>query len=534
MDKIAVVVPVYNVQQYLNRCVDSLLKQTITNYTVYLIDDGSTDRSAEICEQYSNNNANVTTIHQTNEGLSGARNTGIKAALDAEEFTWITFVDSDDWVDENYLSYLIKANQKNDTRISVCSYTREAENSYTVKKNSVWVIDSDSLVAKYPIEGTVAWGKLYDIKLFDNMEYPVGKLHEDEFVTYKLLDACRDISFVELPLYFYFLNPAGIMKSGWNKRKLDSIEAFEEQKDYYKKTNNWRMYGYAVNKYNTGLALQLQNIASSNLESSEKINLEKRLQKKLRKSLLMNSAKTPMITQNMWIYETAYPSFMKMVYWPYKKAAHGAEKAFSRLTANNKANKFFRKLINASNRKRLNNTGFSLLASNCTGGFILHDLGLQFNSPFINLWITPADFIKYLNDMDYYNSCSLHFIESDKKYPVGQLDDITIYFQHYKSNKDAEDSWNRRKERINKDNIFVIMTDRDGCTYQNLVDFDKLPFEKVVFTHKYYPQIQSAVFVKGFQDSDMVGNLFEYKSLFSGKKYYDELNYIDWFNNRKS
>ena len=199
-----------------------------------------------------------------------------------------------------------------------------------------------------------------------------------------------------------------------------------------------------------------------------------------------------------------------------------------------KLNDILRKRINKRNRKNLINKDFSLIASNCNGGFLLHDLNLQFKTPFINLWMKPNDFIKYLQNITYYQSCSLVFKEkSVQDYPVGILDDIEIYFQHYKTKEEAKAKWEERSKRINLDNLFILFTDRDGCTYQNLLDFDKLPYQnKIVFTNQIYSEIKSSFYIKGFEDEESVGLCFEYLNKFTGKKIYDCFDYISWFNKK--
>ena len=196
---------------------------------------------------------------------------------------------------------------------------------------------------------------------------------------------------------------------------------------------------------------------------------------------------------------------------------------------------WIRKIYNVANIKRLKNKDFSVIASNCNGGFILHDLGLKFNSPFINLWMKPDDFIKFLLNMHYYFSCDMSFIEeSDIDYPIGVLDDVRIYFQHYATADEAKHKWMERMQRINYDNLFIMFTDRDGCTYQNLVDFDSLPYKnKVVFTHVPYPELKSAYYIKGFEKEKSVGMCFNYRHKFSLKKYYDDFDYVSWFNGDK-
>ena len=170
------------------------------------------------------------------------------------------------------------------------------------------------------------------------------------------------------------------------------------------------------------------------------------------------------------------------------------------------------------------------MASNCNGSLILHDLGVKFNSPFVNLWIKTKDYIKLLKDFDRYMTADLSEVFEDGiSYPIGKLDDVTIYFQHYDSFEQAKEKWDERKKRIDKTKLFVLFTDRDGCTYEDFVEFDSLPYNKVVFTNKPYPKIKSSFYIKGFENLDSVGECYEYmpdKII----KYYDQFDYVKWFN----
>ncbi len=196
---------------------------------------------------------------------------------------------------------------------------------------------------------------------------------------------------------------------------------------------------------------------------------------------------------------------------------------------------FARGFYNKSNSKKLKNRDFSVIASNCNGAFLLHDLGMRFNSPFVNLWVKPKDFIKFLSDMSHYLDSDMTFVEEEGiDYPIGVIDDIRIYFQHYHSPEEAKSKWDERSKRINFDNLFIMFTDRDNCSYEDLKAFDALPFEnKVVFTHIAYPEIKSAYYLKGWESEVSVGSCFEYKSSFSFKKYYDDFDYIGWFNGKR-
>lgn len=198
----------------------------------------------------------------------------------------------------------------------------------------------------------------------------------------------------------------------------------------------------------------------------------------------------------------------------------------------NKLNDIVRPWINKRNRKRLKNHDFSLIASNCNGGFILHDLGMRFNSPFVNLWMKPNDYIKMLSDLKGYMSEELTFVKEDGiDYPVGLLRDVKIYFQHYDSEVEARQKWDSRKERLNYNNLLVLFTDQEGCKKADLEQFDNLPFDKkVVFTNKPYPELKSAYYIKGFEHLESVGNCFDYTLGCIGKKYYDQIDYVELIN----
>lgn len=193
---------------------------------------------------------------------------------------------------------------------------------------------------------------------------------------------------------------------------------------------------------------------------------------------------------------------------------------------------FGRCACNRKNRGRLNNKTFTLISSNCNGGIICHDLGLPFNSPFVNLRIDPKDYIKMLKNLDYYLSRELKFIpDYDVDYPVAYLDDIKLHFMHYDSEKEASEKWYERLKRMDMDNLFVLFSDRDGCTYDDLLEFDRLLFNnKAVLCHKPYPNISSAYYIPGFENETQVGVLSEYRSEIFQIRYLDAFDYVKWFN----
>lgn len=231
MPSISVIVPVYKVEPYLNRCVDSILKQTCQDFELILVDDGSPDRCGEICDEYAGRGSRVHVIHKENGGLSDARNAGIDWAFANSDSRWLTFIDSDDWVHPELLSSLMDAAGRFDTGISVCGYqeTEGAEPTVLPEDLQPVLWTPKRFYMERFVNATVAWGKLYAKSCFQSIRYPYGKIHEDEFVTYRLLFEQKAIAVVPAPLYAYFRNTEGIIRSAWSPKRLQAWDAYEQQ-----------------------------------------------------------------------------------------------------------------------------------------------------------------------------------------------------------------------------------------------------------------------------------------------------------------
>lgn len=206
--------------------------------------------------------------------------------------------------------------------------------------------------------------------------------------------------------------------------------------------------------------------------------------------------------------------------------------------ARNKMHQWTLPLTSYYLRRKLKTTDFSIIASNCIGTRIYRELGIEYTSPFIGLFICAPDYIVMLKDLARYLSLPLEFVEKSKydgqgnfvvnyKYPIGQLGDkIEIHFLYNRNREEAKINWNRRLKRINWKNLFITFTDRDFCTKELLCEFDSLPFQrKVCFTAKHIPAIGSSVWVKDYCDQSYVGDLYtNYRVL---KKYFD---FVAWLN----
>lgn len=233
MECVSIIVPVYNVEEYLERCIKSILSQTYKNIEILLIDDGSTDSSREICDYYQTVDNRIKVFHKSNGGLSDARNFGIEKS----NGDYLTFLDSDDWIDKYYVEKLLLLCQKYDADISICNYLATYNEMDVINRNNaekiLLVTNHEAMkyfFTKYNTQFTIACAKLYSKSLFNNIRFPYGKLHEDEFTTYKLLYAAKKIVFTEEQLLFYWQRSDGIMGKKENlKNKIHLVEAFNER-----------------------------------------------------------------------------------------------------------------------------------------------------------------------------------------------------------------------------------------------------------------------------------------------------------------
>lgn len=252
--KVSVIVPVYKVENYLERCINSILNQTFHDYELILVDDGSPDESGRICEQFSANYSQIKVIHQSNQGLSAARNRG----LDIAKGDYITFVDSDDVIHFQYLEILVNEIERNHADISMCDFVRctnlkdvehEYQNRIEDYRSDIFYRDvaikkyfDDDIVHEVPKFVSACW-KLYRRNLFDNIRYPRGRLFEDEYVTYKLMYISEQIVLIDKALYYYMINHESITQTLSLEKRMDEYVAqverilffSEKSEDIYKK-----------------------------------------------------------------------------------------------------------------------------------------------------------------------------------------------------------------------------------------------------------------------------------------------------------
>lgn len=175
-----------------------------------------------------------------------------------------------------------------------------------------------------------------------------------------------------------------------------------------------------------------------------------------------------------------------------------------------------RRILSRIVKNKINLSEISLISQNCIGGIIYHDANQRFLSPTVNLYILPKDFIKFVNNLDYYLSLTPK-VEMGKDYPIGTLGDVKINFMHYSSPQGALEKWEERKQRVNFDKIFVIMVERDGFDDEDFKDFLKIKYSKILFTRNEKYISDNSVYLKKFKNEkelpDIIPGRYIYKYL---------------------
>ena len=240
-DLISIIVPIYNVEAYLKRCVDSILKQTYTNLELILVDDGSNDRCGEMCDAYQEQDARIQVIHKVNGGLSDARNVGIEHA----QGRYLMLVDSDDYIHHRMVETLYHYLKDSNADISVGKlqyvYSHDTiDLDCSLKDIQTEVIEKEQLPEQLYneryLDTVVAVCKLYKKEIFTDLKYRLGKYHEDEFMIHHVLSRCNKVIYVDCQMYYYFQRGDSITTSAYSLKRLDGIEALKERVAFYSGT----------------------------------------------------------------------------------------------------------------------------------------------------------------------------------------------------------------------------------------------------------------------------------------------------------
>lgn len=494
---ISIIVSVYNVERYLISSLESLINQEgQADYEIVLVDDGSTDNSGDICSRYALENDKVSVVKKTNGGLSSARNAGIEAA----KGEYLIFVDGDDCLDPVTMSALTKAISLHPNcdiiqfRYEEVFPTMPLGHCVSDELADYYECTSehDFFLQLHQLGGVAAsvCTKLFKRSVIGDMRFKEGILHEDEEFVTRLLPKCSCIGYCSNEFYKYLMRPGSIIHSEFSRRRLDIIQILKDRIAYFEKKG----YSDLVEMFKSkmyGILRILWDDAYSSNDTDSMILIEGELDQ-------LNSIKAQQFFDFLVLKAGVLRAhILRGEYHLKRKLKPLLQKA------RNAKIKYDRYKECKKRRKQLKFTDFTIISNNCWGGLVYQYFGLQYTSPTIGLFMMDDDYIKFLENLDYYLSQSLTFITHEESkyheslqrettaketYPIALLDDIEVHFMHYHSNEEAMQKWEYRKKRINKEHLLVKMSQRSSNNQEILERFENLPYvNKICFTESVHP-----------------------------------------------
>ncbi len=313
MPIISIIIPVYNVETYLARCMDSIFAQIFQDFEVILVDDGSPDNCPALCDAYAEQDSRVVVLHQENSGQAVARN----RALDIAKGEYIAFVDSDDWVHPQYLEVLFNNAQQHGAAISVCEHRKaQAPEAFHTVDNNVFVFEGKEYVKKSLLREIAnnAWilcDKLFHRDCFATVRMPEGRINEDNAIVYKLLYEANTVVCTEEPLYYYFQNAESTVNQAFRVKHLDWLLVPEEMIVYFTEKGDKVLLDKANRMYLTELASMLRKVKTHLQDKA----IERELLRKLRRQYRLEKKKYPITMKtHPQVLELLYPR-LTWCYW---------------------------------------------------------------------------------------------------------------------------------------------------------------------------------------------------------------------------
>ena len=320
MTEVAVIVPVYKAESFLDRCVCSILGQTITALALILVDDGSPDQCPALCDAYAATEPRIHVLHQKNSGPSAARNRGIEWALVNTDCRYFVFIDSDDCVHPQYLERLLEAAKQQNADISMCRhrYITDADAAKPSARieNPVEskLVCAEQLMIQESSSFNYGWGKLFARRCFETLRFPEDvSFGEDNLTIYKAFFACERIAFFPEQLYYYYYTPTGITKSAWSPRSLQCFLGIREQLAFYAANGFPDAHHKEMELYIQQYAYQIHRIRADKLNKQR--NKPYLLQMKREMRLLLKENTSFSLATNSYWNEALHPycSYLKGV-----------------------------------------------------------------------------------------------------------------------------------------------------------------------------------------------------------------------------
>lgn len=503
--QVSVVIPVYNAEKTLERCVESIIYGEFQDISVILIDDCSKDNSWKYCQALANKYSNVFCYqNEKNRGVSYTRNYG----LEVVESEYVLFIDSDDWVSGKYVKVLRDTAIKNTDALVIAGLHFRDEvagerRDYIWEKNGklVYEIAQDDffeLQKKFHLQQL--WNKIFrhDIIKNKNLRFDESQSMGEDFqfvLEYMKAAEIQRCVVINQPLYYYIR---------WNESSLMShFGAIGQNHEYDRLKKLLALCGTITPERIKDYEVALLNVKKNYIYQAvhgkyskaellifiERIMQDGRTQQHYRSQIKV--LRKEQICQKL--------SWLKKI--PKRLSGYAQRKKRLRLVKKMKAN--------------LREKDFSIISQNCIGGIFYYDMEMQFTSPTIDLYLKGNDFVTFVSNLEYYCSLELKMTWGEE-YPIGYLEDIAIYFMHYSTCQEAEAAWERRKTRINLEKILVLCTDMEEFTDEVYRRWKKIPYSKLLFTaNRKYANESDSIFFSKYEKQGVVSDLIPRREFYT-------------------
>ena len=302
---VSLIIPVYNVEAYLRECLDSVINQSYSNLEIIIVNDGSTDGSLNVCEEYAAKDERIRVISQKNGGLSSARNTG----LDSAKGLYIGFIDSDDSVHTTFVECLMDAISESKSRIAVCDFSSDIKQLANMDNGKVILSSNEAVSGLLDDFGykCFAWNKIYQRECFDGVRFPKGKLFEDIILMYEMFKKTDTIIYVKQPLYFYRMRKGSITKAAFTQRNFHLLESID-----YVLNDSRELTGLDMDRITLGYLSYFMGFVRRGLISKAAIKDE---ECRLRESIKRNAKL--ILQRNKYIKNTKKAELFVFAYMPF-------------------------------------------------------------------------------------------------------------------------------------------------------------------------------------------------------------------------
>lgn len=508
--EVSVVIPVYNAEKTLVRCVESIIYGELKNIEVVLIDDCSKDDSWNTCQTLSAQYENVRCFqNEKNSGVSYTRNHGLSKV----QGEYILFVDSDDWVSGKYASVLLSTAKENPDSLVICGlhfrdevigYKRdylwdESENrvNYIIKEQFF------DLTNKFLLQQL--WNKIFRRDIIDRFQIcfdETQSMGEDfQFVLdYMEAAQCSQCVVLNEPLYYYIRANSTSLMSQFGLTQHD--------KEYDRYVQLLLISGKNNGKVQQQYQEAIQSLKRNYIYQIMRNRGKGKSEKLLFIESVMNDGHAL-----RYYYQQKSIIRKELLVQRYEKLRQFVPRVKDRLRREKNS------VLIKKARSFLKKDDFSIISQNCIGGVFYHDMGMMFTTPTVNLFFKSEDFVRFVLNLKYYISLELKMFW-DEEYPIGVLDDITIYFMHYRTCTEAKEMWDKRKARINYDKIVVFSTDMEEFSDAVYNQWKSVGYLKVLFTaSKKFAKEEGSVYYSKYKKIGKVPDLI------SRREFYKD-NYI--------